>query len=86
MRSPLIAERGFAADGRLQGKEDVRPYWQIGLAGVPPLKFELIAVHAGVGALALVYRSHGRSKRVIERIEIDTMGRGCRAEALYCDD
>lgn len=85
MRSPLIAERGFAADGCLRGKDEVRPYWTAGLAADPPIKFELIGVHCGVGAIAIHYRSLGRDKIVIERIELGTDGLGIRAEALYRD-
>lgn len=86
MRSPLIAERGFAPDGCLRGKQAVRPYWQAGLKAVPPLRFEPVGVHVGAGALAIVYRSLGRGKLVVERIEIGPDGKGIRAEALYRDD
>ncbi|MCB2057638.1 MAG: nuclear transport factor 2 family protein [Novosphingobium sp.] len=86
MRSPLIAERGFSTDGCLRGKEAIRPYWAAGLDARPPLHFELIGVHTGAGALAIVYRSRGRGKLVVERIEIGPDGKGLRAEALYRDD
>jgi ketosteroid isomerase-like protein len=86
MRSPVIAERGFAPDGCLRGKQAVRPYWRAGLKAVPPLRFEPVGVHAGAGALAIVYRSLGRGKLVVERIEIGPDGKGIRAEALYRDD
>lgn len=86
MRSPLIAERGFAADGCLRGKDAVRPYWTAGLAAEPPIHFELIGVHHGVGAIAIHYRSIGRDKIVVERIELDADGLGIRAEALYRDE
>lgn len=85
MRSPLIAERGFAADGCLRGKDAVRPYWTAGLAATPPIHFELIGVHCGVGAIAIHYRSVGRDKLVLECIELDADGMGIRAEALYRD-
>lgn len=86
MRSPLIAERGLSADGILRGKDAIAAYWKAGLALQPPLRFELLHVCCGVGALALHYRSHGRGKLVIERIAIGPDGKGIRAEALYCDD
>ena len=86
MRSPLIAERGFSEDGRLRGKAAIRPYWKAGLAAVPPIRFELIGVHSGIGAIAICYRSIGRGKVVVERIELDESGRGLRAEALYRDE
>ena len=46
--------------GTLRGKAAVRAYWAKGLALPPPIKFELLAVHAGVNRLGLVYRSVGR--------------------------
>lgn len=86
MRSQLIAERGFSADGCLRGKDAIRPYWSAGLQADPPIYFELIGVHCGIGAIAISYRSIGRSKVVIERIELGADGKGVRAEALYRDE
>src|SRR5262247_937894 len=61
MRSPLIAERGFSPTGILRGKDAIRPYWGGGLATAKPLlAFELIDAYAGVGTIAIVYRSVGR--------------------------
>jgi len=86
MRSPLIAERGFAGDGCLRGKDAIRPYWSAGLAASPPILFELIGAYCGVGVVAIHYRSIGRGKIVVERIELGADGKGIRAEALYCDE
>jgi ketosteroid isomerase-like protein len=86
MRSPLIAERGFSPDGCLRGKDAIRPYWAAGLAATPPIHFELIGAHAGVGAIAIHYRSVGRGKTVVERIELGEDSKGIRAEALYRDE
>ncbi len=86
MRSPLIAQRGFSPDGCLRGKGAIRPYWAAGLAASPTIKFELIGVHAGIGALAICYRSIGRGKLAVERIELGPDGKGIRAEALYRDE
>ncbi len=83
MRSPLIAERGFSADGVLRGKEAIRPYYAAGLAARPPLHFELLAAHAGVGAIAIHFRNVTYGRLVIERIELGPEGKGVRAEALY---
>ncbi len=83
MRSPLIVERMGIPEGRLQGKDAIRPYWEQGLAATPPLKFELRHVMAGVGAIAIVYRNVTRDVDVVERIEFNDQGLGVRAEALY---
>src|SRR5262245_37430241 len=58
--SPLIVERMNESSGTLRGKAALRPYWTKGLEAKPPLKFELLAVHAGVDRLGLAYRSVGR--------------------------
>jgi ketosteroid isomerase-like protein len=86
MRSPLIAERGFSASGVLKGKDAIRPYWGGGIANAkPPLAFELIDAYAGVGTVAIHYRSVGR-KIVIEVIEFDAQRRAIRGSACHGAD
>jgi ketosteroid isomerase-like protein len=83
MRSPLIVERGFSPTGVLRGKAAIRPYWGGGIAAAkPPLKFELIDAYAGVGTIAIHYRSVAR-KYVIEVIEFDEQGRAIRGSACH---
>ena len=86
MASPLIRERMGVASGRLRGKAAVRPYWALGLAGDPPLRFELLDVLAGMDVVAISYRSATRGRRVIERLQFNADGLATHAEALYCDD
>jgi ketosteroid isomerase-like protein len=86
MRSPLIAERGFSPTGTLRGKDAIRPYWGAGLAGaVPPIRFELVDAYAGVGTIAIHYRSVGR-KYVVEVIELDDERRAIRGSACHGGD
>lgn len=82
MRSPLIVERGFSPTGALRGKAAIRPYWSVGLAATPPIRFELIDVYAGVDQIAIHYRSVAR-KLVVEVIEFDAERRAIRASACY---
>jgi ketosteroid isomerase-like protein len=83
MRSPLIIERGFSPTGALRGKDAIRPYWGAGIAtAVPPLKFELIEVFAGVDQVAITYRSVGR-KIVTEVLELDAARRIIRGSACH---
>jgi ketosteroid isomerase-like protein len=56
MTSPLIVERMHELSGTLKGKDALRPYWQMGLDAVPPLRFELIDVFVGVRSITLYYR------------------------------
>lgn len=86
MRSPLIVERGFSETGVLRGKEAVRPYWGAGIANAnPPLRFELVDAYAGIGTVAIHYRSVGR-KVVVEVIELDERGRAIRGSACHGSD
>jgi len=86
MRSPLIAERGFSADGVLRGKAAIRPYWGAGIATAePPLCFELIDAYAGVNTVAIHYRSVGR-KHVVEVVELDAERRIVRGSACHGAD
>jgi ketosteroid isomerase-like protein len=83
MRSPLIAERGFSPSGVLRGKDAIRPYWANGIATAqPPLHFELIDAYAGVGTVAIHYRSVGR-KIVVEIMELDDQRRAIRGSACH---
>jgi hypothetical protein len=82
MRSPLIVERGFSADGTLRGKAAIRPYWSAGLAATPPIRFELLGVYAGVSSVVIHYRSVGR-KLVTEILELDGERRIVRGSACY---
>lgn len=82
MRSPLIAERGFSADGVLRGKPAIRPYWSAGLAASPPIRFELLDVYAGADTVVIHYRSVGR-RLVTEVLELDASRRIVRGSACY---
>jgi hypothetical protein len=67
LQSPLVVERMNEPSGRLRGKAAIRPYWQIGLARQPPLRFELDSVLVGANSVAISYRwADGR--RVVEII------------------
>jgi ketosteroid isomerase-like protein len=86
MRSPLIAERGFSANGVLRGKNAIRPYWGAGIASAkPPLQFELIDAYGGVSTIAIHYRSVGR-KYVVEVLEVDDERRVIRGSACHGAD
>jgi hypothetical protein len=77
MNSPLIVERMELADGTLKGKHNIRPYWEIGLASTPPLKFELISYFIGVNSIVILYKSVSR-KRVSEVLIFSNNGLVCK--------
>ena len=75
MTSPLIIERMQEPTGRLQGKAQIRRYWQRSLSATPPLKFQLIDVLAGVHSVTLYYRSVAARKVVAETLLVDEHGK-----------
>ncbi len=45
------------SDGRLHGKQAVRDYWNLALARISDLRFELIGVYVGIDTLVIHYRN-----------------------------
>lgn len=84
MCSPLIVDRMKEPSGVLRGKKQVRPYWAIGLAQMPSLKFELLAVHLGINDIAIRYLSVGR-RYVIEVFHFNEESLVTKSIALYGD-
>jgi ketosteroid isomerase-like protein len=85
MRSPFIIERMGIPSGTLKGKEAIRPYWEIGLAAKPPLRFELLDVLVGVDTIAIYYRSASRNRTVAEILRFDGRRRIISGAGLYGD-
>lgn len=56
--SPVAAQLLPATGGVLRGKEALRAYWRVGLERIPDLRFEVVAVYAGVGTVVINYRNH----------------------------
>jgi len=82
MSSPLIVERMGEVSGTLKGKAAIRPYWQIGLAATPPLKFELIEVLVGVDSITLYYRRNS-GKTAAEVLIFNAQGQVTKGMAHY---
>lgn len=82
--SPLIRQFANEPSGRLIGKDAVRSYWQIGLARLPDLHFELLDVFTGVNGLTILYRGHrGLS---VEVFQFNAKGHAVRGQAMYAAD
>ena len=82
MISPLIVDRMKEPGGTLKGKDRIRPYWQMGLAASPPLRFKLVDVLVGVNSIAIHYRSLKR-KMVVEVLVFDESGKVIRGMAHH---
>lgn len=79
--SPLIKSFTNEPSGKLIGKKALRAYWQIGLARLPDLHFELVDVFTGVDNLTILYRGH--RGLCVEVFQFDAEGRAVRGQAMY---
>jgi hypothetical protein len=82
MRSPVIVQIGYRAEGRLKGKAEVAGYWAKALGLVPDLEFKLLGTFVGVDSLALLYEGV-KGRRVVEVFHFGAQGRVVLACAHY---
>jgi len=52
-----VAVRLFGGDGVIRGKAALRDYWAKGVRLIPDLRFEVLAVYAGISTLVINYRN-----------------------------
>ncbi|WP_269235430.1 nuclear transport factor 2 family protein [Flavobacterium flavigenum] len=55
--TPMLKLAAGIESGSIQGKEEVRAYWEKALIKIPDLHFELIEVTSGIDSVALYYKS-----------------------------
>lgn len=84
MTSPLIVQRMQEPSGTLSGKDAVRPYWQMGLDAVLPLKFELVDVLVSINSITLYYRRTS-GKLAAEVLIFNDKGQVVQAIAHYSE-
>jgi ketosteroid isomerase-like protein len=82
--TPMIKLAVGIESGSLQGKEQVRTYWEKALTKIPDLHFELIDVTSGADSVALYYKSI-MDKRAIEVMFFDQNGLVNKMIAHYTD-
>jgi hypothetical protein len=82
--TPMIKLAAGIESGSLQGKEQVRAYWNKALTKVPDLHFELVNVTLGVDSVALYYKSI-MNKMAIEVMFFDQNGLVNKMIAHYTD-
>lgn len=82
MSSPLIIERMNEPSGILRGKENIRPYWEKGLAQIPSLKFELIDVLIGANSITILYKNQ-KNQQVAEVLVFNEQGKAFSGNAHY---
>jgi ketosteroid isomerase-like protein len=55
--SPVAAQLLPGSDGVIRGRAALRAYWTEGLRRIPDLRFEVVAIYAGVDTLVINYRN-----------------------------
>ena len=80
--TPMIKLAGGIESGSLQGKENVKAYWEKALDKIPDLHFELVDVTSGVDSVALYYKSV-MNKMAIEVMFFDDNGLVIKMVAHY---
>jgi ketosteroid isomerase-like protein len=66
LESPLAAQRVPESKGTLYGKEQVRPYWKMGLEVIPDLFFEVHELLLGVNGLTIYYLNRATGRKAAE--------------------
>jgi len=82
LTSPAAAQLLGAPGGNVQGKANVRAYFQRGLSAYPELHFHLEDVLSGVSSV-VVYYSNQKGTHTAEFMELSASGRVARVVANY---
>lgn len=82
--TPMLKLAAGIESGSMQGKDQVRAYWQKALNKIPDLHFELIEVTSGIDSVALYYKSV-MNKMAIEVMFFDENGLVNKMIAHYTD-
>jgi hypothetical protein len=80
--APTVVRRWGRADGRLQGKAELRRHFELGLEMAPNLTFTEEALLTNPGGYALLYRREN-GNRVLDVVELDQHGHAARVHAFY---
>lgn len=82
LTSPAAAQLLGAPDGKVQGKSNVRAYFQRGLAAYPDLHFHLEDVLSGMSSVVFYY-SNQKGTHTAEFMELSATGTVARVVANY---
>jgi hypothetical protein len=77
-----VVSRWGRADGRLQGKAELRRHFERGLELAPDLRFTEEALLTSPDGYALLYRREN-GNRVLDVVELDEHGLAVRVRAFY---
>ena len=82
LTSPVAARLLGCAEGRVQGKDNLRNYFQRGLEAYPELQFHLLDVLLGINTAVLYYKNQNGG-RTAEFMEFSSTGKVARVVANY---
>jgi ketosteroid isomerase-like protein len=82
LTSPIAAQLLGTPSGKLNGKANLRAYFQRGLEAYPDLHFHLENVFLGLGSVVLVYTNQ-KGTHVAEFMELSEIGKVTRVVANY---
>lgn len=74
--SPVAQQIGFAPDGVVKGKHELRRYWTLALAKNPDLHFQITRVYQGTNTLIIAYKN----QKGADRVEVLTFRNGLIVE------
>jgi len=78
--SPIAQRR--VGNGRVEGVDALRSYWQEALGSEPNLEFKLIETMIGHSSLTIIYCNH-RNRKAAETFEFGADGKVIRSIACY---
>ncbi|CAD0006452.1 nuclear transport factor 2 family protein [Flavobacterium chungangense] len=82
--TPMLKLAAGIESGSIQGKEEVRAYWEKALTKIPDLHFELVEVTSSIDSVALYYKSV-MNKMAVEVMFFDENGLVNKMIAHYTD-
>jgi hypothetical protein len=82
LTSPIAAQLLGTPAGKVNGKANLRAYFQRGLEAYPELHFHLENVFLGISSVVLLYTNQ-KGTRVAEFMELSTIGKVTRVVANY---
>lgn len=72
VKSPVALERLPHTNGIINGKENLRKYWSIGLESNPDLHFQMIDILIGINSITIYYRNISTGKDTMELMFFDS--------------
>ena len=79
-QSPFIPLLNFNNEGVIRTKEDLKKYFEIGLATYPQLNFKLLTILSGINSLVIYYESVN-NKMAAEVFFLNPQG---KATKVFC--